>query len=73
MNDYTGMDGFGMGSGWLIAIVFIFIFIYFINTLLKNDASAKDILDKKYANGEINDEEYKIKRNLLNRQHGGAL
>lgn len=66
MNDYTGMSGFGMGFGWIIAIFFIVIFIYFINNLLKNDSSARDILDKKYANSEIDEKEYRVKKEALN-------
>ena len=66
MNDYTGMSGFGMGFGWIIAIFLIVIFIYFINNLLKNDSSAKDILDKRYANGEIDEKEYRAKKEALN-------
>jgi|AAFY01.1.fsa_nt_gi putative membrane protein len=65
MNDYTGMSGFGMGFGWIIAILFIGVFIYFINNLVKSDSSAKDILDKRYANGEIDAKEYKIKKEAL--------
>lgn len=66
MNDYTGMSGFGMGFGWIIAILFIVIFIYFINNLLKSDTSANDILDKRYANGEIDEKEFKAKKEVLN-------
>jgi putative membrane protein len=66
MNGYIGMSGFGMGFGWIISILFIFIFIYFINKLLKSDTSANDILDKKYANGEIDEKEYRKKREALN-------
>jgi len=66
MNDYTGMSGFGMGFGWIIAILFIGVFIYFINNLVKSDSSAKDILDKRYANGEIDEKEYRAKKEALN-------
>jgi len=65
MNDYGAMGGFGMGFGWIVPIFIIFIIIYFINSLLKNDLSAKDILDKKYANGEISEQEYQVKKTAL--------
>ena len=65
MNDYVTMGGYGMGFGWILPVLFIFTLIYFINNLLKGDLSAKDILDKKYANGEIGEQEYKIKREAL--------
>ena len=65
MNDYGVMSGFGMGFGWVIPVFLIFIIVYFINNLLKNDLSAKDILDKKYANNEISDSEYQAKKNAL--------
>ena len=66
MGDYTHMSGFGMGFGWIISIFLILIFIYFINSLLKSDLSANAILDKKYANGEIDEKEYKAKKEALN-------
>ena len=65
MYDYSTMGGFGMGFGWIVPVFFIFIIIYFINSLLKSDLSAKDILDKKYANGEISEEDYQVKKAAL--------
>jgi len=65
MNDYGAMGGFGMGFGWIIPLLFIVIFVYFINNLLKGDSSAKEILDKRYAEGEISQEEYKAKKAAL--------
>ena len=65
MNDYGAMGGFGMGFGWIIPLLFIVIFVYFINNLLKGDSSAQEILDKKYADGEISQEEYKAKKAAL--------
>jgi len=65
MNNY-GMHswGFGMGFGWIIPLLFIFALFYFINHN-KDKESAEDILNRKYANGEIDEEEYKQKKENL--------
>ncbi len=55
------MNGFGMGFGWIIPLLFIIALFYFFNNKNNNKESALDILDKKYANGEINEEDYKKK------------
>ncbi len=58
--------GFGMGFGWIVPLLFIFTLFYFINGNNNNDReSAQDILDRKYANGEIDEEEYKRKKEQL--------
>ncbi|HQS67688.1 MAG TPA: SHOCT domain-containing protein [Sulfuricurvum sp.] len=62
MNEY-GLHG--MGFGWLILLLFIILIVYFINNNKREDLSAKDILDKRYANGEIDETEYKIKKAAL--------
>lgn len=62
MNEY-GLHG--MGFGWLILLPFIILIVYFINYNKREDLSAKDILDKRYANGEIDETEYKIKKAAL--------
>ena len=69
MNEYIGMNSHGMGFGWSVSLLFIIIFIYFINNLIKSDSSPRDILDKKYANGEIDEKEYIRRKKVL----GGAL
>lgn len=63
MNEY-GMHGwgFGMGIGWLIPLLFIVILVSFIKENKKESESARDILDKRYARGEIDEKEYKTKR-----------
>jgi len=64
----NGMNGwgFGMGFGWIIPLLFIFALVYFINSNNKSDKeSAQDILDRKYANGEIDGQEYKQKKEQL--------
>ncbi len=59
-----GFHGFGMWIGWFIPILIILVIFYMFQN--KDDKlSAKDILDKKYANGEIDDEEYKKKRDAI--------
>ncbi|WP_418640786.1 SHOCT domain-containing protein [Sulfurimonas sp. ST-27] len=58
--------GFTMGLGWIIPLLLIFALFYFINNNNNTDReSARDILDRKYANGEIDEEEYKRKKELL--------
>lgn len=56
MHDY----GFGMGFGWLIPILLIVGVIYFLKDNEKRDKplSAKEILDRRYAKGEIDTDEY---------------
>lgn len=63
MNEY-GMHGwgFGMGIGWLIPLLFIVILVSYIKENKKDSESARDILDKRYARGEIDEKEYKTKR-----------
>jgi len=64
MNDFT-MGGFGMGFGWFIPLLFIGAIFYFFNENKKEEPSAKDILKKKYANGEIDEKEYKTKIDII--------
>lgn len=65
---YTG-HGWGMGFGvWCTMIVVGFILLYILkgNTKkIEGDSSAQDILDKRYANGEIDTQEYEEKSNTL--------
>ena len=64
MYDY-GMHGFGMGFSWLILLLLIVAFVYFVNGKNKDNDSARDILDKRYANGEIDEQEYKTRKENL--------
>lgn len=62
--------GHMMSFGWIGLLLLIVVFIYFMNNNNKmhnknDEPSARDILDKRYANGEIDDEEYKRKRDKL--------
>jgi len=66
--DFIG-HGWGMGFGmWFIPLLFIIILIYFLKDNSKSEekeSSAQDILDKRYASGEIDTEEYKEKSDTL--------
>ena len=55
---------FGMGFWWLMPLVLLVILFMVLNnnTTVKDDETAAEILDKRYANGEINEEEYKRKK-----------
>ncbi len=58
--------GFTMGFGWIIPLLIILGIFYFINEKQNTTIeSAHDILDKKYANGEIDEDEYKRKKEQL--------
>ena len=50
--------GWMMGLGWLIPLLTIAIIFYLILEKRKERSSAQDILNKRYANGEIDKEEY---------------
>lgn len=52
-----GMHGWGMFFGWLIPVGLLFILVYLFND--KRGSSAKDILDRRYAKGEIDTKEYR--------------
>lgn len=57
--------GIGMGITWLIPLLLVIALIYFVAGSKRDDLSARDILDKRYANGEIDEDEYKRKRDEL--------
>mgnify|MGYP000386018234 CR=1 FL=1 len=69
--DYVG-HGWGMGFGmWFTLILFMLIVLYFLKENTKGEekhSSAQDILDRRYANGEIDTEEYQEKSNALNKK-----
>lgn len=52
-----GMHGWGMFFGWLIPIGVLLMLVYFFNE--KRGSSTKDILDRRYAKGEIDTKEYR--------------
>jgi putative membrane protein len=59
----------GMGGWWVIVIILLIILFYFLKEKQKNGTiSAQEILDKRYANGEIDKAEYEEKsKHLKNR------
>ncbi|MCO4844539.1 MAG: SHOCT domain-containing protein [Sulfurovum sp.] len=69
--DYVG-DGWGMGFGmWFVPILLVIIVIYFLKENTKGEekhSSAQDILDRRYANGEIDTEEYEERSDALNKK-----
>ena len=63
------MNGFGMGLGWLIPILLIVGLVYLLNDngRRKDDKklSPKEILDLRFAKGEIDKEEYEERLKTL--------
>jgi len=70
--DYIG-HGWGMGFGmWFTLLLFVFIVFYLLkeNTKSKEkDFSAQELLDKRYANGEIDTKEYEERSNALKKNN----
>ncbi len=73
MHGINGM-GWGMGFGWIISAVILVVLVWFFiriissgnNPLQNNKKPALDILNERYARGEIGKEEYEgIKKSLL--------
>ena len=66
--DYVG-HGWGMGFGmWFILIVFILVVFYVLKESTRSqekNTSAQDILDRRYANGEIDTDEYEERSKAL--------
>ena len=69
--DYIG-HGWGMGFGmWIIPLFFVLLVFYFLKESNKSEdkhTSAQDILDKRYANGEIDTQEYEEKSKALKKK-----
>lgn len=70
----TGMNGmsWGMGFGWLIGLVVLVLIIWAVTKTVNSgnsgspvQKSALDILNERYARGEINKEEYEEKKSAL--------
>lgn len=73
MNGY-GMHGWGlaMGLGWIIPLLLIGVLLYYINNNKQEALSAKEILDRRYAKGEIDEKAYKRMKALLEDKSGDA-
>ncbi len=58
--------GWGMGFGWLVPLLIIALIIYMMqNNKRSSSSSAQEILDRRFANGEIDEKEYKERSRLL--------
>jgi len=60
--------GFSMGFGWVVPIVVIVILVYLLkeSSLLGNkEKDARELLDERYAKGEIDEQEYQRKKEQL--------
>jgi len=66
MHNY-GLHGFGMGFGfWLIILLVLFFIFYQLKEKNnKKRSSAKEILDKRYAKGELDTDEYHERLNEI--------
>lgn len=60
--------GWGMGFGWLMPLLIIGLLFYVLQNKKKEKSSAQDILDKRYANGGIDQKEYEEKSAHLREQ-----
>ncbi|WP_294963300.1 hypothetical protein [Sulfurimonas sp.] len=59
------MHAFGMGLICLVLILFVLALLYYSDMDTDNDISAKEMLDNRFARGEINSQEYKVIRDSL--------
>jgi len=57
--------GWGMGYGWFIPLLFLALLFYMIQDKKRSKSSAQEILDKRYANGEIDKTKYLEKSKQL--------
>ncbi len=62
------MHGYEMVIVWTVPLLLIVALVYFLNNNKKEPLSAKEILDMRFAKGEIDEEEYKRKRDALEKQ-----
>jgi len=58
-----------MGFEWLVPLLIITIIFYLLQDKKEEKSAAQEILDKRYANGGIDKEEYKEKSKLLKEQN----
>jgi putative membrane protein len=57
MSEVHSLHGWGMGYGWLILVLLVLLFLYVFKNE-KKEPSAKELLDRRFANGEISADEY---------------
>ena len=57
--------GWGMGLGWLLPLLIVGLLVYILQNKQEGKSSAQDLLDKRYAKGEIDEEEYEKKSRHL--------
>lgn len=68
--DYGHFMGFGGGFMWIIWPLFIAVIVWLVLVISRRDrssepSSAREILDRRYANGEIDEKTYdRMKRDL---------
>lgn len=67
MGSYYGWHGWGMGFSWLILLGIVIVAVYFFKDERHRSMSAKEILDKRYAKGEIDSDEYLERLKTLER------
>jgi len=60
--------GWGMGFGWFIPLLIIALIFHLLHNKKRDKSEAQEILDKRYANGGIDKEEYEEKSKLLREQ-----
>ena len=61
--------GWGMGAGWLIPLAIIALLLYVMQgNKTPSSSSAQEILDRRFANGEIDEKEYKERSRALKDQ-----
>jgi len=67
MMGYGMMSAGGMGFSWLIllAIGFFAYYLYGKNSKKSDRTSPKDLLDRRFANGEIDEKEYEKRKRIL--------
>lgn len=57
--------GWGMGFGWVLLFLVLGLAFYLMRNTKKEQSSAQDLLDKRYANGGIDTKEYDEKSQHL--------
>ena len=75
MHDWWTGGGWGMGFGWLFMLLPLALFIILVLILVRSYDSdrgrmpppktAREILDERFAKGEIDREEYEMRRKVL--------